>query len=258
MWDAPSLCEGWRTREVVAHVTMPARYDGPAFMVELDAAGGDFTRLSNTVAARDAALPVATLLADLRSRVLHAWEPPGGGARRRHAPIASSTSSTSSRRVPLGRRIPGETVRAVLELVAAEGSPNLFGVDLRDVELRADDLDWSSGTGDVVSGAGAGAGAGGVWPPTATGPSARGGGAPLHPILKGCASWRAMRRAGATGPAPGAACSTGTGRPARPVGQGARAPDSGTGPCPARTSHAVSTMPRFTSWRPSTAWWSRW
>jgi uncharacterized protein (TIGR03083 family) len=29
VWDAPSLCEGWRTREVVAHVTMPARYSGP-------------------------------------------------------------------------------------------------------------------------------------------------------------------------------------------------------------------------------------
>ena len=25
VWDAPSLCEGWRTREVVAHVTMPVR-----------------------------------------------------------------------------------------------------------------------------------------------------------------------------------------------------------------------------------------
>ncbi len=36
-WDAPSLCEGWRTREVVAHMTMPARYDGPAFMAELEA-----------------------------------------------------------------------------------------------------------------------------------------------------------------------------------------------------------------------------
>jgi hypothetical protein len=24
VWDAPSLCERWRTREVVAHVTMPA------------------------------------------------------------------------------------------------------------------------------------------------------------------------------------------------------------------------------------------
>ena len=57
MWDAPSLCEKWRTREVVAHVTMPARYDGPAFMAELEAAGGDFTRLSDAIAARDGALP---------------------------------------------------------------------------------------------------------------------------------------------------------------------------------------------------------
>jgi uncharacterized protein (TIGR03083 family) len=26
-WDTPSLCEGWRVREVVAHLTMPARYE---------------------------------------------------------------------------------------------------------------------------------------------------------------------------------------------------------------------------------------
>jgi hypothetical protein len=42
VWDQPSLCEKWRTREVVAHVTMPVRYDAPAFMAELEAAGGDF------------------------------------------------------------------------------------------------------------------------------------------------------------------------------------------------------------------------
>ena len=68
--DAPSLCEGWRTREVVAHMTMPARYTGPAFMAELEAAGGDFTRLSNTVMARDGTLPTVSLLADLRSKLL--------------------------------------------------------------------------------------------------------------------------------------------------------------------------------------------
>ena len=79
VWDVPSLCEGWRTREVVAHVTMPVRYEGPAFMAELEAAGGDFTRLSNTVAARDGAMPTERLLADLRSEVLHSWQPPGGG-----------------------------------------------------------------------------------------------------------------------------------------------------------------------------------
>ena len=81
MWDAASLCEGWRTREVVAHVTMPARYSGPAFMAELQAAGGDFTRLSNVVADRDGALPVARLLDDLRSDVLHSWRRRAGASR---------------------------------------------------------------------------------------------------------------------------------------------------------------------------------
>ena len=40
----------------------------------------------------------------------------------------------------------------MLGIVAAEGAPNLFGVDLSDVELRADDLDWSSGSGALVTG----------------------------------------------------------------------------------------------------------
>ena len=42
VWDAPSLCEGWRTREVVAHMTMPARYSGP---VVHGGAGGRRRRL---------------------------------------------------------------------------------------------------------------------------------------------------------------------------------------------------------------------
>ncbi len=46
-WDIPSLCQGWRVREVVAHLTMPARYGEDAFMAELRADGFDFSRLSN-------------------------------------------------------------------------------------------------------------------------------------------------------------------------------------------------------------------
>jgi uncharacterized protein (TIGR03083 family) len=42
-WDPPSLCEGWRVREVVAHLTMPARYSEDAFMAELRDDGFDFT-----------------------------------------------------------------------------------------------------------------------------------------------------------------------------------------------------------------------
>jgi uncharacterized protein (TIGR03083 family) len=142
VWDAPSLCEGWRTREVVAHMTMPARYDSPAFMAELEASGGDFTRLSDTVAARDGALPEAGLLADLRSPVLHAWQPPGGGEEGAlvHCIIHSLDIVEA---VPLDRRVPAARILTVLGLVAAPGTgaPNQFGVDLNDVELRADDLE---------------------------------------------------------------------------------------------------------------------
>ena len=153
VWDAPSLCEGWRTREVVAHVTMPARYDGPAFMAELEACGGDFTRLSDTVAARDGALPVGALLADLRSPVLHAWQPPGGGEEGAlvHCVVHALDIVEA---VPLDRRVPAARILPVLGLVTADGSgtSNLFGVDLSAVELRADDLEWSSGSGALVTG----------------------------------------------------------------------------------------------------------
>jgi len=151
VWDEPSLCERWRTREVVAHVTMPARYDGPAFMAELEAAGGDFTRLSDAIATRDGALPADTLLNGLRSPVLYGWEPPGGGSdgALTHCVIHALDVEEA---VPLARRVPDASIRSVLALVAAEGAPNLFGIDLSDVELRADDLDWSSGSGALVAG----------------------------------------------------------------------------------------------------------
>ena len=146
-WDSPSLCEKWQVRNVVAHVTMPARLTPAQFGAEMAAAGGDFTVLSDTVAARDASLPLADQLDALRSPLLHAWQPPGGAAGAlSHAVIHSLDVTVALDRSAVA---PKEAVIAVLDqLTAANGA--WFGVDLTGVRLEAADTEWSWGSGDVV------------------------------------------------------------------------------------------------------------
>lgn len=150
-WDTSSLCEGWRVREVVAHLTMPVRYSPEAFHTELRNCGGDFTHLSNRVAVRDAALPTGDLVGNLRDEVIHRWVPPGAGpiGALNHVVIHSLDVTE-----PLGRpcRSPEETTRAVLDDLTQGGTHTHFGVALQGLSLRATDMDWSFGSGTPVTG----------------------------------------------------------------------------------------------------------
>ena len=150
-WGTPSLCAGWRVREVVAHMTMPVRYSVAQFEAELRDCDGDFTRLSNLVAGRDAALPTSVLVGNLRDEVMHHWTPPGGGhtGALNHVVIHGLDIT-----VPLGvrRRSPDDTLRAVLDDLTQGGTHAHFGFDLGGVSLRATDMDWSFGTGTPISG----------------------------------------------------------------------------------------------------------
>ena len=147
-WDAPTLCDKWRVRHVVAHVTMPARMTPEQFGAEMAAAGGDFAVVSDTVAARDASLPVAELLDQLRSPALHAWQPPGGGAAGAlsHAVIHSLDVTVALGRPPVA---PTAGATAVLDQLTASGGA-LFGVDLTDTRLEAIDTEWAWGAGHLV------------------------------------------------------------------------------------------------------------
>ena len=148
VWDAPSLCEKWLVRHVVAHVTMPARLTPEQFGAEMAAAGGDFAVLSDTVAARDASLPLDDLLDQLRSPRLHAWQPPGGGAAGAlsHAVIHSLDVTVALDRPSVA---PQEALIAVLDQITAAGG-SWFDVDLTDVRLEAADTDWGWGSGRLV------------------------------------------------------------------------------------------------------------
>ena len=97
---------------------------------------------------RDASLPVAEHLSNLRSPLLHAWQPPGGGAdgALSHAVIHSLDGTVALDQPAVA---PLEAVIAVLDqLTAAHGT--LFGVNLTLVRLEAADTDWGWGTGETV------------------------------------------------------------------------------------------------------------
>jgi uncharacterized protein (TIGR03083 family) len=154
-WEEPTLCAGWRVREVVAHITMPFRYGGPRFALELAKSRGRFNEMADRVARRDAAaMPAADLTAAVKSNTGHPWKPPGGGFT---GALAHDLIHGLDITVPLGLDgpVPEDRLRLVLPGSLADRSVKFFGVDLDGIELRAQDMDWTLGSGTPLTGAAA-------------------------------------------------------------------------------------------------------
>ena len=147
-WSAASLCAGWRTREVLAHVTMPYRHSAFRVLRGIAAARGRFDRFADRIAREDTArIPDADLLAALRDNITHPWRPPGGGqAGALSHDVIHGLDVTEALGLP---RPPADRVRTVL---ASAGPRALayFGTDLAGVRLVATDTDLSLGDGPEV------------------------------------------------------------------------------------------------------------
>ncbi|MFI6365311.1 maleylpyruvate isomerase family mycothiol-dependent enzyme [Nocardia sp. NPDC050630] len=150
-WDEPTLCAGWRVREVVAHITMPFRMSTPRFALEMLKARGNFNKMADKGARADAAaLTAEELVAAVRDNVNHPWKPPGGGyAGALSHDVIHGLDITVA--LGLDRVVPAERMRIVLGALSPR-SVNFFGVDLDGIELRADDLDFVYGSGSVLAG----------------------------------------------------------------------------------------------------------
>jgi uncharacterized protein (TIGR03083 family) len=155
-WDEPTLCAGWRVREVVAHITMPFRYGRGRFALELARSRGRFNEMADRTARQDAAvLSPMDLTEAVRSNTRHPWKPPGGGY---PGALAHDLIHGLDITVPLGlavSRVPEERLRPVLPASLDDRSVKFFGADLDGIELRAQDMDWTLGSGVPLEGAAA-------------------------------------------------------------------------------------------------------
>ncbi len=144
-WAAPSLCEGWTVRDVVAHALS---YDelGPRQLVARFARGRFLVDRVNAVGLRDnAARTPADLVELLRAHLTPSGLAAGlGGA----IGLTDGMIHQQDVRRPLGvpRTIPAE--RLVPALRTALFVPVVRGVlRVRDVRLVATDIEWTFGAG---------------------------------------------------------------------------------------------------------------
>lgn len=151
-WDAPSLCQGWRTREVVAHLSLPFRHSAPPIMWGLLKARGNFHVVSNNFALADARkLTTAQLVTSIRDNARNKWSPPGGGL---DATLTHDVVHGLDITVPQGIdwAPPSERLLVALNNLGHPKRNKFFGINVAGVSFQADDLDWSYGVGDPLTG----------------------------------------------------------------------------------------------------------
>jgi uncharacterized protein (TIGR03083 family) len=151
-WQAPSLCAGWRVRDVAAHVAMAPQPPGLGSMLtETVRARGSFDRLNHDLAVRHASRPGDRIVAELRE----------------HADSRRLPAVTSYRNIVPDILVHGQDIALALGLhhpvpipAAVAGATRVWSMGwpfwarrrLPGMRLVATDTDWTAGTGTEVRG----------------------------------------------------------------------------------------------------------
>ena len=148
-WDAPTVCPGWRVRDVVAHVNVGATIRLWKVLPGLVLAGGDFDRFMARHAARRGRRPVEVLLRE-SAVVAETARVPSVSERVdvaidvfvHHHDIAG----------PCGLEVPSDPARLRWLADGMVGGNRWLGSArrLKGLRLIATDIDWHYGTGPEV------------------------------------------------------------------------------------------------------------
>lgn len=151
-WERPSLCAGWRVRDVAAHVALAPQPPGPlAMLVEAVRARGSFHRLNHDVSVRYANRPGADLVAELREHAGSRKLPAVTNYRNILYDILVHGQDIA---IPLGRArpMPLDAARAGATRVWTMGWPFWARRRLAGFRLHATDVEWTVGSGAPVHG----------------------------------------------------------------------------------------------------------
>lgn len=150
-WDAPSLCRGWRVRDVAGHLALVPTITTWEMMSVAPWAGFNPNRINTLLALRHGSGPAEQIISRIRD---HAGE-------RRTAKVLDARNSlfdaivhSQDIAIPLGRDFPVPVgfTREGLQRVWAMGWPFSARRKLSGLRLRATDTDWTVGTGPEVAG----------------------------------------------------------------------------------------------------------
>jgi uncharacterized protein (TIGR03083 family) len=152
-WETPSLCQGWRVRDVAAHVAMTPQVPGVRAMVaDAVRARGRFHRLNHDLAVRHAgSRSPARLVAELRQYATSRRLPAVTGYRNIVLDVVVHGQDIA---IPLGRElpVPPEAATAAATRAWTMGWPFWARRRLRGLRLVATDVDWVAGYGDTLNG----------------------------------------------------------------------------------------------------------
>ncbi|MBJ7451817.1 MAG: maleylpyruvate isomerase family mycothiol-dependent enzyme [Blastococcus sp.] len=153
-WDQPSLCTGWRVRDVAAHLAL-AQTGAARAALDLLRAGGRLQRMIHDTAVRHAALSPAQLTEGIRSMAGSRRTAPGVTPLE---PLLDVLVHGQDIAVPLGRARTMPVAAATTAATRVWDMPwpmsSTFSPRRRLAGLRlvATDADWAVGEGDPVEG----------------------------------------------------------------------------------------------------------
>jgi uncharacterized protein (TIGR03083 family) len=153
-WEHPSLCGGWRVRDVAAHLALAQTGPGRG-AVEIVRARGSLKRMIHDTAVRHAVVPPAQVTAEIRAMAGSRRTAPGLSPLE---PLLDVLVHAQDIAVPLGRP------RSMPVGAAATAATRVWEMPwpmsttfharrrLAGLRLVATDTDWTAGEGDLVEG----------------------------------------------------------------------------------------------------------